>query len=247
MEISQKTDYVKLQGQDPDEIWTSEYVERLFQQKKEPLTKRKKRWFKKENLKIERKPTWTSLCDCETILDVGCGPGIVAMRLAKRGYNVTGIDKEPKFIEYAKELCKKEGVDCEFLVKNIMGELKLEKKFNCIVCTEVIEHLKTPEKVIEKMGELLKKNGLLVLSTPNYNSLWPVIEMISKSVLRTVNWVHYHITKLTPKSILGLVKKYELKDVKIHTIFLFSPFLPLWLAYKTYCIERKFLDNVYER
>ena len=42
-----------------------------------------------------------------TLLDVGCGDGLPACKLAEMGFKVTGVDNEPKGIEIAKEMCKK--------------------------------------------------------------------------------------------------------------------------------------------
>lgn len=52
-------------------------------------------------------------------LDIGCGRGHWAIELAKRGWEVTGVDLSPRAVEQARELAAKEGVDVRFLVGDI--------------------------------------------------------------------------------------------------------------------------------
>jgi len=52
-------------------------------------------------------------------LDIGCGRGHWSVELAKRGWEVTGVDLEPRAVEKAKELAEEEGVDVRFFVGDI--------------------------------------------------------------------------------------------------------------------------------
>lgn len=80
-------------------------------------------------------------------LDIGCG----ASPYVKYFPNRIGLD-----IKKAKE------VD---IVGNIYQLPFGDKKFDNILCTEVLEHLYSPEEAIEEMRRVLKKRGLLILST----------------------------------------------------------------------------------
>jgi SAM-dependent methyltransferase len=66
--------------------------------------------------KIDRHVRWIhdSVLDAHstTVLDLGCGPGLYAHRLARLGHRCTGIDYGPASIRYAQEIATREGLDC---------------------------------------------------------------------------------------------------------------------------------------
>ena len=68
---------------------------------------------------IEQSVAWIESCAPQVthprILDLGCGPGLYATRLARRGYSVTGIDVSPASLAYAKSCSEAEGLDIEYI------------------------------------------------------------------------------------------------------------------------------------
>ncbi len=174
-----------------------------------------------------------------SILDAGCGPGFVAFELTKRGYNVTGIDILPEFIVH----CKKINKNGNFIVKNLEKDFTSNKKFDCIICTETIEHLKNPKKTLIKFKKMLNNHGIVIISTPNYRSFWPLIEFLSKCVFRKINWNHSHVSKFTPKTLMDTIKMCGFKRLYISTIFLISPFFPKKVGEILYNFERILLNE----
>ncbi len=67
------------------------------------------------------------------VLDVACGTGSHSLILAKRGYEVTGIDSSEMMVKEAKKKASKENVNVEFFVQD-MRSIKLNKKFDCAIC-----------------------------------------------------------------------------------------------------------------
>lgn len=104
------------------------------------------------------------------ILDVGCSEGILAILLGREGYKVTGIDVNEEALSYARELLYKENEFVQKRVRFVHGdfiEADLEKQgFDTVILGEVLEHLVKPESMLENVNAHLKKNGLLVLTTP---------------------------------------------------------------------------------
>ena len=98
------------------------------------------------------------------ILDVGCGVGNITLQIAHNNYNVLGIDIDNKSIEFAKKRNKFK--NCKFMVANA-HDLKIKEKFDVIVCAEVLEHLKYPEKLVESLNQIMKEDGLLIVTIPN--------------------------------------------------------------------------------
>lgn len=101
------------------------------------------------------------------ILDVGCGNGLYLSQLQENGWDVYGIDMSSDAVKFAKD---------EFGLKNVkQGVLEdvdyPSNMFDVITMHHVIEHLYNPIKVLQKINKSLKKNGLLVISTPNIDSI----------------------------------------------------------------------------
>ena len=100
------------------------------------------------------------------ILEVGCNLGYVGALFIKQNHNYIGIDVQKDAIHLArKNYGKKYFHQIPFEKIN----KKLKKKFDLICSFEVIEHLKNPDSFFNFSINNLKKNGELVLSTPNGN------------------------------------------------------------------------------
>lgn len=103
----------------------------------------------------------------KTALDAGCGVGHNAFLLTELGYRVTARDLSDFAICRAREMAirrKMEGVDwgvMDFDQDEFPGQHDL------VICWEVIEHVRDPDRVLRKLYEALKPGGLLLLTTPN--------------------------------------------------------------------------------
>lgn len=98
------------------------------------------------------------------ILDIGSGTGILVDILSRSGYIATGIDSSPAAIAFAER--RKQGNFELVSIESFEGK----GKYDLIVATQVIEHLRYPEILLMKARDLLKPMGWLLLETPNLNS-----------------------------------------------------------------------------
>ena len=106
----------------------------------------------------------------KTLLDVGCGGGILAEALHDKGAIVTGIDAAGPGIEIAKHHAKKNNklIDYqESTAENLIQ--KSSEKYDVVTCLEVLEHVPDPKLLVKTCIDLLKPNGDLFLSTINKN------------------------------------------------------------------------------
>jgi 2-polyprenyl-6-hydroxyphenyl methylase / 3-demethylubiquinone-9 3-methyltransferase len=101
----------------------------------------------------------------KTVLDVGCGAGLLCEPLARLGGAVTGVDAAPENAAAAKAHAAMSGLDIDYR----SGELSSHGlgKFDVVTCMEVIEHVTDPAAFIGELAAHLKPDGLLILSTPN--------------------------------------------------------------------------------
>ena len=105
-----------------------------------------------------------------SILDLGCGGGLVSEGLAKLGANVTGIDFIKDNINAAKIHANKNNLKIKYKKLNFENE-KINSKFDVIVIFEVLEHLSNWKSFLEKIKLNLNPKGILILSTINRNLL----------------------------------------------------------------------------
>lgn len=106
-----------------------------------------------------------------SVLDVGCGEGLISKILIENGCRVTGID-------YSSEAIKKaSGLPGEYLQVDFY-DYRPGKKFDWIVCSEVLEHLDNDRLALKKMYSWLKPQGKFLLSVPTYLNLTPSLRSV---------------------------------------------------------------------
>lgn len=127
----------------------------------------------------------------KTVLDVGCGGGILAESMARRGAEVLGIDLSIKPLRVAQLHAMESGVDHlsyrEAAVETLAAELP--GHFDAITCMEMLEHVPDPASVVAACAALVKPGGWVFFSTLNRNP---------KSWLMAVVGAEY-VLKLLPK------------------------------------------------
>ena len=100
------------------------------------------------------------------ILDIGCGGGLLSEPMCRLGASVVGIDASEKNIEVAKFHAKKSKLKIDYKVAS-PEKLKTNLKFDVILNMEIVEHVENIDFFINKSAKLLKKNGIMFVSTLN--------------------------------------------------------------------------------
>ena len=108
--------------------------------------------------------------ESKSILDVGCGGGLLTEALYDSGANVTGIDAAGPGIEVAKIHASKGNKKINYFEQTAEELLnKNSELFDVVTCLEVLEHVPDPKSLVKTCIQLLKTNGHLFLSTINRN------------------------------------------------------------------------------
>ena len=106
----------------------------------------------------------------KSVLDVGCGGGILAESMAQRGATVTGIDMGEAPLAVARLHLKESGqsVDYQRITAEEMAE-KSPGKYDVVTCMEMLEHVPDPASTIAACAKLAKPGGHIFFSTINRN------------------------------------------------------------------------------
>lgn len=120
-------------------------------------------------LRLEYIDRRASLKD-KTVVDVGCGGGILAESMALRGANVLGIDMGKAPLSVASLHKLESGAELEY--QQITAEELADKeagKYDVVTCMEMLEHVPDPASVIAACSKLVKPGGHVFFSTINRN------------------------------------------------------------------------------
>lgn len=126
----------------------------------------------------------------KTVLDVGCGGGILAESMAEKGAIVTGLDMGEAPLKVAELHLLESGLEVDYI--RLPVEQLAEQKpasFDVVTCMEMLEHVPDPSSVIRACATLVKPGGHLFFSTLNRNP---------KSYLFAIVGAEY-LLKLLPK------------------------------------------------
>lgn len=102
-----------------------------------------------------------------TLLDIGCGAGLVAERMAQKGYAVTGIDASQELIEAARTHARLSNTHVAYEVAEASSLRFAKKQFDIVLALEVIEHTEAPTEFVATVAQLVKPGGLVFFSTLN--------------------------------------------------------------------------------
>jgi 2-polyprenyl-6-hydroxyphenyl methylase / 3-demethylubiquinone-9 3-methyltransferase len=100
----------------------------------------------------------------KTVLDVGCGAGLMCEPLARMGGSVTGVDAAPENIAVAAAHAAGQGLPIDYLRADVAA---LTGTFDLVTSMEVVEHVTDPAAFITALTARLAPGGLMILSTPN--------------------------------------------------------------------------------
>ena len=106
----------------------------------------------------------------KTVLDVGCGGGILSESMAEKGAKVTGIDLGEKALKVAQLHSLDSGVTVDYQL--IAAEELAEQQpasFDVVTCLEMLEHVPDPASVVAACAKLVKPGGHVFFSTINRN------------------------------------------------------------------------------
>src|ERR1700677_1911842 len=150
------------------------------------------------------------------VVDIGCGNGSFLSLFQGRGWQLYGSDYSSTGIEIAKASYP----DIKFSLGNaeaMPDELTNRAgQFDVVLCTEVIEHVYNPRGLLKTCHDLLKPNGMLVLTTPYHGYLKNLMMAVTGKLDGhfTVLWDHGHIKFWSHKTMREVLTESNFTNIK---------------------------------
>jgi 2-polyprenyl-6-hydroxyphenyl methylase/3-demethylubiquinone-9 3-methyltransferase len=102
-----------------------------------------------------------------SVLDIGCGGGLLSEPMARLGAQVTGVDAAARNIRVAAQHAGKQGLDIDYRQGAAEALAEAGSRFDIVLALEIVEHVADVELFLKSCGRMVKPGGLLFLSTLN--------------------------------------------------------------------------------
>jgi 2-polyprenyl-3-methyl-5-hydroxy-6-metoxy-1,4-benzoquinol methylase len=161
----------------------------------------------------------------ERVLDAGCGSGTISDFLSRHAGDVVAIDSNTSAIDYATGAFKAPNLHFRL---GQFDDLKGDKPFDRIYSIEVIEHLYEHQvaDVLSLFYKLANPGGQLFLTTPNYRSAWPLIELLlDRFALVATLQEAQHVTRFTKQKLSTMCQRTGWKITQMGTFNGLAPFV----------------------
>ena len=148
------------------------------------------------------------------VLDVGCGGGILADAMARKGADVLGIDLATKSLKVA-QLHALEAQTPHINYREISAEALAAEQpasFDVVTCMEMLEHVPNPQSIVAACAALVKPGGYVYFSTINRNTKAYMFAIVgAEYVLKMLpRGTHDYAKFITPSELLGFARKQSL-------------------------------------
>jgi 2-polyprenyl-6-hydroxyphenyl methylase / 3-demethylubiquinone-9 3-methyltransferase len=164
-----------------------------------------------------------------SLLDIGCGGGLLSEPLARLGFAVTGIDPAENNVDVAKAHAAKSGVSVDY--RKVMAQTLVSERrsYDVVLAMEVVEHVPDVRSFVATATSLVKPGGIFIAATLNRTKRSFALAIVGAEYLLrwlpigTHNWEKFVTPEeLTDAIETGALRVFERKGV------VFNPFADRW-------------------
>lgn len=177
----------------------------------------------------------------KTILDVGCGGGILAESMAKEGAKVTGLDMGEEPLVIARLHAKANQLDINYIHSTTEAHAETHKaQYDIVTCMEMLEHVPDPASIIHACAALVKPDGHVFFSTLNRNTKSWLFAIVGAEYLLNMvpKGTHDHSKFIKPSELLRMLEGSALTEKHI-TGLCYNP------LFDTYRLSQAHIDVNY--
>lgn len=102
-----------------------------------------------------------------SVLDIGCGGGLMSEPLTRLGCRVTGIDADDAALAVARGHAREQNLAIDYRAESLEALAKKKARFDAVLALEVVEHVTDPGQFLDLASGLVEPGGALILSTLN--------------------------------------------------------------------------------
>ncbi|GHU88206.1 methyltransferase type 11 [Clostridia bacterium] len=203
------------------------YMKTARRKKDLPITGLMAKWYDK-NTRQARLNEMKRYADIVTanapsgaaVLEVAPGPGYLSIELAKRGYNITGVELSADFVAIEKRNAAAEGVPVDFKQGNADALPLADATVDFIVCSAAFKNFKEPLKAMREMHRVLKSGGTALILDMNREHTKTDVEAEMRNIPEMKGFDRWFV-KLSFNTFLkgGAYTKVEFEELIAQTLF----------------------------
>jgi 2-polyprenyl-3-methyl-5-hydroxy-6-metoxy-1,4-benzoquinol methylase len=148
----------------------------------------------------------------EQVLSIGCGWGATEEALVQKGHKVAAIPLDSIIGACAEA----KGIEVTYPDFEKAYDTLYGRRFDCIIFSEVLQHLPDPVKILSKYANLLADEGMVIISAPNFSNIKfrraLASERISSKEMKDFDKTGLHLT--TPKMVKKWLEQSNLQPVR---------------------------------
>jgi len=199
-----------------DPARAKDFYESYFANKRQDAAIREAQWRIVERSLIGRRGL---------VLELGCGDGSVSVRLASMGLRVVASDFAVAPLRAVRESVRHEDLGLSLVNADAQQLPVPDASFDAVVCLEVLEHVPSPERVIDEVRRILRPGGLALLSVPNLVSPAEMLHQLKHLVFYILKKEPLtHISPFHYLRVRRLTRGFRQREV--HGLHFLTAFLP---------------------
>lgn len=168
----------------------------------------------------------------EVVLDIGCAAGSLTYLAAslRPDLHIIGVDVSSAQIDFANSTIAPLAKNSTFLAISPDSLPFPDNSIHAVTCVELIEHLNSEEnaRLMREVFRVLRPGGSWIVTTPNYHSLWPLLEL-ALNIWSPVKYNEQHLTQFHAKSLRLHFERAGWQMESVRSFFVLSPFLA-WIS-----------------
>jgi 2-polyprenyl-6-hydroxyphenyl methylase / 3-demethylubiquinone-9 3-methyltransferase len=164
-----------------------------------------------------------------SLLDIGCGGGLLCEPLTRLGAKVTGIDPAPTNVEVARLHANQSGLAIDYRQSTVEALVEAGERYDIVLAMEVVEHVADVRAFVEACTAAVKPGGLLFMATLNRTLKAFALAIVGAEFV--LGWLpkgtHQWNKFVTPRELSDAIRQGGM-DVVDETGVIFNPLLNQW-------------------